>query len=146
MLRPLRLAAPLAAALVLVPAATAATPGTYKGWLYSAGGKRLKDAPANLGVRGNRVALAAVNLRATCPYPDRRGRATRLLLSVTWAGNVRDDRVHGVAMVEGGNNELRLVGRFSGRRFTGRLSMRPAPGVAGACSSSHRVIAYRKRR
>ena len=84
----LRLAAPLAAALVLVPAATAATPGTYRGHLLAQGGERLRDAKVTATVRGDRLALAAVNLRARCPYPDDDGRPTRVRVSLSWIGNV----------------------------------------------------------
>ena len=143
----IRLAAALVAALILVPAASAAAPGTYRGWLYSPAGERLKESPVSAVVRGDRLQLKARNLRATCPYPDEDGGPTRLRVSVEWRGDIRaGDRVDGVAKVEGGNNDLRLVGRFSGPRFTGRLTLRGAEGVTGACSASHRVIATRPRR
>ena len=146
-MRRLRLAAPLSVLLILVPAASAATPGTYRGALLSSSGKRLSDARATLVVRGDRVRLSARNLRATCPYLDEDGRAVRLRVHVQWSGYLRGTtRVDGVASVRGGSSELRLVGRFSGRRFTGRLTMRPAEGVTGACSGSHRVVATRPRR
>ncbi len=146
MRRGLRLMAPLVAALVLVPAATAATPGTYRGHLLAKDGDRIKRATVTATVRGNRLTLDARNLRATCPYLDDDGKLTRLRVNLSWTGNVVGNRVDGIAPVEGGNNVLVLRGRFSGRRFSGRLSLRPAEGVTGACSGSHRLIAYRARR
>ncbi len=146
MRRGLRLAAPLVAALLLVPVATAATPGRYSGHLLAKDGDRIKGAKVTATVRGDRLSLSARNLRATCPYPDDDGGPTRLRVNLGWTGRVVGNRVSGVAPVEGGNNVLVLTGRFSGRRFSGRLTMRPAEGVSGACSGSHRLIAYRARR
>ena len=143
----LRLLAPLTALLILVPAASAATPGTYSGSLLSSSGKRLSDAKVAITVRGDRVRLTARNLRATCPYPDDDGGPARLRVHAGWAGFLKaENRVDGVALVQGGSSELRLVGRFTSRRFTGRLTLRPAEGVTGACSGSHRVAATRRRR
>ena len=146
MRRGLRLAAPLVAALLLVPVATAATPGRYRGHLLDRDGDRIKGATVSATVRGDRLSLTALSLRATCPYLDDDGRPVRRRVNLGWTGNVTGNRVSGVASVEGGSSEIVLTGRFSGRRFSGRLTMRPAEGVTGACRGSHRLIALRARR
>ena len=147
-MRRLRIAVPLAAALLLVvPAANAAAPGTYKGWLYSVtSGKRYRDSRTTVTVTGDRLSLKASNLRLECPDRDDDGDAVRKKASVGWRGNIESNRVDGTAKEDDGASRLRLTGRFSGTRFTGRLSMRGAPGVTEACEGSARVRATLPRR
>ena len=136
--------AALAATVVLVPAATAATPGTYKGWLYTAKGERWKGTRTTLTVnRGrDRFRLSTYNMRLGCPYLDRNGEPARARFRFVHRGVVSGDFIDDTRQYprEDPTHEVRVRGRFIGRRrFRGRITVRSAPGVVGACTGSARV-------
>ena len=141
-LRPVAVAA-LAAAFLLVPAAVAATPGTYEGWLYKANGKRWSGTPTTLTVNaaGDRFRLSTYNMRLTCPYLDRHGNQVRARFRFIHRGLVSGEFIDDTRQYPRRNptHEVRIRGQFIGRRFTGRITVRSAPGVTGACTGSARV-------
>jgi hypothetical protein len=139
----------LAAALLLVPAATAATPGTYTGWLYKASGERWKGTFTRVAVRdterGQRFRLSVYSMRLGCPYLDKNGRQARARFRFVQTGLVNGDVIDDTREYPEQNptHRVRVRGRFVGRRFSGRIVVGSAPGVAGACTGSARVRASR---
>ncbi len=135
----------VAAALLLVPVAVAATPGTYDGWLYKADGERWRASFSELRVRetprGQQFRLSVYNMRLGCPYPDRNGRPVRALFRFVHRGPVEGARIDDTRRFPKSDptHLVRLRGTFVGRRFSGRITVRSAPGVTGACTGSARV-------
>jgi hypothetical protein len=138
-------AAVLAAALLLVPVAVAATPGTYEGWLYKANGKRWTGTMTTLTVsdtpRGQRFRLSVYNMRLTCPYLDDHGNVVKARFrfihrGIVEGGVIDDTRQYPMRRP---THDVRVRGRFVGRRFVGRIRVTNADGVTGACTGSARV-------
>jgi hypothetical protein len=125
--------------------AVAADAGTYDGWLYKANGARWKASFTSLTVTetaaGQRFRLSVYNMRLGCPYLDRNGKQAkarfRLIHRGVVEGNVIDDTRQ--YPEENPTHEVRVRGRFVGRRFSGRIRVDSAPGVAGACTGRARV-------
>jgi hypothetical protein len=137
----------LAAAVLLVPAAVAATPGTYEGWLYKGNGERWRGTPTTLTVNaaGDRFRLSTYNMRLGCPYLDRNGDQARarfrfVLRGVVSGQFIDDSRAYPRTDP---THEIRVRGRFVGRRFVGRIRVDSAPGITGACTGAARVRATR---
>ena len=135
--------AALAAAFLLVPVAVAATPGTYEGWLYTAKGKRWKGTLTTLTVNqaGDRFRLSTYNMRLGCPYLDKNGEPARARFRLVHRGLVSGNFIDDTRQypMEDPTHEVRVRGRFTGRRFLGRISVYSAPGVTGACTGAARV-------
>ena len=133
------------AALLTAPAAPAATAGTYAGSLFQSG-ERVRGSNVRLVVLegGDRFTLRARRMRLTCPFPDDDGSgAATVRLRLVHRGDVDGDRIDDTRILEGGNNQVRVTGEFTGRRFAGRIRVSGAPGVTGACSGTARVRANR---
>ncbi len=134
-----------AAAVLLVPVAVAATPGSYEGWLYKASGERWRASFSELTVRdtaaGQRFRLSVYNMRLGCPYLDESGRAARARFRFVHRGVVsgaRIDDTRSYPKVDP-THRVRVRGTFVDRRFSGRITVRSAPGIAGACEGSARI-------
>jgi hypothetical protein len=56
---------------------------------------------------------------------------------------VAGDRIDDTRLLEGGNNQVRVIGTFTGDRFAGRVRVSGAPGVRDACTGTARVRARR---
>ena len=138
------LAAGLVACL-LVSVAVAATPGTYDGWLYKANGERWRATFTTLTVRdtagGQRFRLSVYNMRLGCPYLDKHGKQAHARFRFVHNGIVEGQRIDDTRQYPktSPTHEVRVRGTFTGRRFTGRIDVDSAPGVAGACTGSARV-------
>ena len=139
------LAAALAVALCGGSLAVAADTGTYEGWLYKADGKRWKGSFSTMSVtenaNGQRFRLSVYNMRLGCPYLDRNGKQAKARFRFVHRGVVEGVVVDDTRQypAEDPTHEVRVRGRFVERRFSGRITVRPAPGIAGACSGSARV-------
>ena len=146
-----RRAALLAAALVAVAGlvfaslAFAATAGVYEGWLYKSNGERWRATFTTLTVRdtaaGQRFRLSVYNMRLGCPYLDENGNQAHARFRFVHRGVVDGNRIDDTREYprDDPTQIVRVRGTFSGRRFTGRITVRSAPGVAGACTGSARV-------
>ena len=138
-------AAVLAAALLLVPVAVAATPGTYEGWLYKASGERWRASFSEMTVRdtarGQRFRLSVYNMRLGCPYLNPDGSPARARFRFVHRGVVEGQRIDDTRNYprEDPTQVVRIRGTFVDRRFAGRITVDSAPGVAGACTGSARV-------
>ncbi len=125
--------------------ALAAEAGTYEGWLYKASGERWKGSVSTLSVTetaaGQRFRLSVYNMRLGCPYLDRNGKPARARFRFIHRGVVDGDAIDDTRQypMEDPTHEVRVRGRFVGRRFVGRIRVDAAPGVAGACTGSARV-------
>ncbi len=139
----------LAAALLLVPAAIAATPGKYEGFLFKASGERWTGTKTTLTVRdtdfGQRFRLSVYNMRLGCPYLDDDGDQARARFRFVQRGVVQGDRIDDTREFPEGDatHLVRVRGTFTGRRFRGRVTVDSAPGITGACTGSARVRARR---
>jgi len=139
----------LAAALLLVPVAVAATPGKYEGFLFKASGERWTGTKTTLTVRdtdfGQRFRLSVYNMRLGCPYLDKNGRQARARFRFVQQGLVNGEVIDDTREYPEQNptHRVRVRGRFIGRRFSGRIVVGSAPGVAGACTGSARVLVTR---
>ncbi|HEX2084491.1 MAG TPA: hypothetical protein VHF89_02325 [Solirubrobacteraceae bacterium] len=141
-----------AAAMLLVPVAVAATPGTYEGWLYNSKGKRYSGTFTMLTVRdtprGQRFRLSTYNMRLTCPWLDRNGRLARARFRFVHRGLVAGDFIDDTRSYPKDDptptHEVRIRGRFVGPRFSGRIRVDPAPGVTGTCTGGARVRVTRR--
>ena len=139
----------VAAALLLVPVAVAATPGTYEGFLFKASGKRWTGTQTTLTVRdtdfGQRFRLSVYNMRLGCPYLDEDGRPARARFRFVHQGIVNGDVIDDTREYpeQDPTHRVRVRGRFIGRRFSGRIVVRSAPGITGACVGSARVLVSR---
>jgi hypothetical protein len=142
-----RVVAAVAAAAVLsvVGVAVAATPGTYEGWLYKASGERWKGSFSTLTVRdtrfGQRFRLSVRNMRLGCPYRDRNGKQVRKRFRFIHRGKVLGGAIDDTRQYPKRNptHEVRVRGLFVGRRFVGRVRVRPARGLVGQCTGSAAV-------
>ena len=126
----------LLGALVLAPAAVAATPGEYEGSLWQRGAK-VKNSLARVVVNedGDRFTLGARRMKLRCP-----GKPSSVRLRLQHRGVVAPDgHVDDARLLEGSNNQVRVVGRFTGERFTGSIRVTGAPGVEGACKGTARI-------
>jgi hypothetical protein len=125
--------------------ALAADTGTYEGWLYKSSGERWKGSFTSLSVtetvRGQRFRLSAYNMRLGCPYLDRKGRQVRKRFRFIHRGVVSGNRIDDTRQYPKRNPtyEVRIRGRFVGRRFVGRVRVDAAPGRTGVCTGSARV-------
>jgi hypothetical protein len=138
----LRIVAPLSAALVLVPAAVAATPGTYTGWQVTGDGDRIAKTRTTLEVRpsGRSFELRTQKFKVTCPYLDNDGTAHRKWMKIRFRGRIGEgDVVDDVHNLKGGTQRVRVRGEFTGNRFAGRMSVQSQPRIAGACTGSRRI-------
>ena len=150
-MRRLVLTSVLAGALLLVPVAIAATPGTYEGWLHKPNGERYKGSLSLLTVRdtaqGQRFRLSVYNMRLGCPYLDKNGRKAKARFRFVYRdGDVDGSFINSVGeFPDDGSptHRVRVVGRFIGRRFDGRVTVRSAPGITGACTGSSRIVVRR---
>jgi hypothetical protein len=140
------LAAAAAAAVTLSAGVAVGAPlGTYEGWLYKANGKRWKGTFTTLSVtetaRGQRFRLSTYNMRLGCPYLDRNGKPARARFRFVHRGLVTANTIDDTRQYprDDPTHEVRVRGRFTGRRFVGRIRVAAAPGVAGACTGSARV-------
>ena len=144
-MRALALAAATAAAATGAGVAVAATPGTYEGWLYKTSGERWKGSMTTLTVRdtagGQRFRLSVYNMRLGCPYLDRNGNPAKARFRFVHRGIVTGTFIDDTRQypMEDPTHEVRVRGRFTGRRFVGRIRVTSAPGVSGACTGSARV-------
>jgi hypothetical protein len=144
-LRRLFLAAALAVACGSAGVALAADTGTYDGWLYKADGTRWKGSSTKLSVTetaaGQRFRLSVYNMRLGCPYLDRDGKPAKARFRFVHRGVVEGNVIDDTRQypVDDPSHEVRVRGRFVGKRFTGRIRVDSAPGVAGACTGSARV-------
>ena len=133
------------AAAIIVTTAFAATAGTYEGWLYKASGERWKGSFTTLTVRdtagGQRFRLSVYNMRLGCPYLDRFGRPARARFRFVHRGVVEGQRIDDTREypADDPSHVVRVRGTFVGDRFSGRIVVRSAPGIAGACVGSARV-------
>ena len=144
-----RLIAAACAAVTLLgaSAAFAATTGTYEGWLYKKSGERWRGTMTTLtvtdeadGEQGFR--LSVYNMRLGCPYLDKYGNPARARFRFVHTGVVEDTRIDDTREFPSEDEPTHLVrlrGRFSGRGFRGRVTVRSAPGVSGACVGAARV-------
>ncbi len=138
-------AAAVAVALCAGGVAFAATPGTYEGWLYKADGERWKGSMTTLSVtktaRGQRFRLSVYNMRLGCPYRDKNGNPARARFRFIHRGIVSGNTIDDTREYprEDPTHEVRVRGRFVGRRFVGRIRVTAAPGVTGACTGAARV-------
>ena len=147
-MRRLVLTAVMAVALLLVPVAVAATPDRYEGWLYKANGERWKGTSSLMDVRdtafGQRFRLSVYNMRLGCPYLDKNGNQAKARFRFIFRdGNVSGDYINDVGeFPDDGQptHRVRVVGKFTGRRFEGRVTVRSAPGITGACTGSARIL------
>ncbi len=134
-----------ATAVLLAGVAAAATTGTYEGWLYKASGERWKGTPTTLRVYetdfGQRFRLSTYNMRLTCPYPSSAGGASTARFRFVHRGVVQGAYIDDTRNYprEDPSHRVRIRGRFTGRRFVGRVRVTGAPGVVGACTGSARV-------
>ena len=137
--------ATLAATALLVPVAVAATPGTYRGWLYKASGERWTATQTRLTVRdtdfGQRFELSTYNMRLTCPYPDRTGAPAQRRFRFIHRGVVEGAFIDDTRQYPERNptHRVRIRGTFVGRRFGGRVRVSAAPGRTGVCTGAARV-------
>jgi hypothetical protein len=137
----------VAAALLVVPVALAATAGTYEGWLYKASGKRWTGTMTTVTVAqtdfGQRFRFSVYNMRLGCPYLDKNGNQARARFRFVQTGLVNGDVIDDTREYPAQNptHRVRIRGRFVGDRFSGRVTVGSAPGVAGACTGSARVRA-----
>ncbi|HEX8205006.1 MAG TPA: hypothetical protein VF587_02985 [Solirubrobacteraceae bacterium] len=144
-MRRLFLAAALAVACGSAGVALAADTGTYDGWLYKADGTRWKGSSTKLSVTetaaGQRFRLSVYNMRLGCPYLDRDGKPAKARFRFVHRGVVEGNVIDDTRQypVDDPSHEVRVRGRFVGKRFTGRIRVDSAPGVAGACTGSARV-------
>ena len=134
-----------AVALSGVGVAFAATPGTYEGWLYKASGERWKGSLTTLRVTetaaGQRFRMSVYNMRLGCPYRDKNGNPARARFRFVHRGVVTGNTIDDTRQypMEDPTHEVRVRGRFVGRRFAGRIRVTAAPGVTGTCTGSARV-------
>jgi hypothetical protein len=132
-----RLAGTALAFFVLAPAAVAATePGEYTGSLYQNGSK-VKNSLARVVVNeaGDRFLLGARRMKLRCP-----GEPKSVRLRLLHKGVIAPDgHVDDARLLEGGNNQVRVIGQFTSRRFSGTIKVTGAPGVEKACTGTARV-------
>jgi hypothetical protein len=125
--------------------ALAADNGTYEGWLYKASGERWKGSFTSMSVtenaNGQRFRLSVYNMRLGCPYLDKNGKQAKARFRFVHRGVVEGSTIDDTRSypAENPTHEVRVRGRFVGRRFSGRIRVDSAPGVAGACTGSARV-------
>jgi hypothetical protein len=135
-----------AVASLCVGVAVAAAPGKYEGWLYKASGERWSASFSTLtvrdGERGQRFRLSVYNMRLGCPYLDRYGRQARARFRFVHRGVVEGARIDDTREYpkDDPSHVVRVRGTFvNDSRFSGRITVRSAPGIAGACEGSARV-------
>ena len=132
-------------ALEVLEAAGMRTEKPPEGWLYKASGERWKGSQTTLTVTeeagGQRFRLSVYNMRLGCPYLDRHGDQARARFRFVQTGLVNGDVIDDTREFPAQNptHRIRFRGRFDGTRFTGRMTVGSAPGVAGACTGSARV-------
>ena len=121
---------------VLAPAAFAATAGEYTGSLWQNGAK-VKNSNARIVVNedGDRFLLGARRMKLHCPSKPRTVRLRLLHKGVI----APDGHVDDARLLEGGNNQVRVVGQFTDSSFTGSIRVTGAPGVTGACTGTARI-------
>ena len=138
-------AAAVAVAVSGAGVAFAATPGTYEGWLYKASGERWKGSMTTLSVTetaaGQRFRLSVYNMRLGCPYRDKTGRQAKVRFRFVHRGVVTGNAIDDTRQypMEDPTHEVRVRGRFVGRRFAGRIRVTAVPGTTGVCTGSARV-------
>ena len=145
--RPIAAACAAAALIaIVVSVASAATAGTYEGWLFKASGERWKASFTTLTVRdtaaGQRFRLSVYNMRLGCPYLDKYGRPARARFRFVHRGPVEGQRIDDTREYPSDDptHIVRVRGTFvDDRRFSGRITVRSAPGIVGACTGSARV-------
>jgi hypothetical protein len=124
--------------LVVAPAALAATPGEYFGSL-SQNGVKIKNSNARIVVNedGDRFLLGARRMKLRCPSKPRTVRLRLLHKGVV----APDGHVDDARLLQGGNNQIRIVGQFTDSRFSGTITVTGAPGVEDACKGTARITA-----
>jgi hypothetical protein len=129
----------LAATALLVPVAVAATPGTYRGWLYKASGERWTATQTRLTVRdtdfGQRFELSTYNMRLACGDGSR-ARFRFVHRGVVEGAFIDDTRDYPPRRP---THRVRIRGTFVEGRFGGRVRVTAAPGRTRACTGAARV-------
>ena len=140
----------IAAAVALLAAgvAVAATPGTYEGWLYKGkgNGKRVPGSLSLLtvseqGERGQIFRLSVYNMPLACPYLDDNGDPARARFRFIHRGFVEGDFIDDTRQYPRTNpsHVVRIRGRFDGNTFRGRVTVRAAAQIVGACTGTARI-------
>ena len=148
-MRRLVVAAVVAAAVLCASVAGAATTGSYEGWLYKKSGERWRATMTTLtvtdAVEGQRFRLSVYNMRLGCPYLNDDGSQAHARFRLVHTGVVEGNRIDDTREYPEQNPShlVRVRGTFTGARFRGRITVRSAPGITGACTGSARVRARR---
>jgi hypothetical protein len=114
------------AATLAVTAAAAVAPGTYKGSLYSAAGKKIAGSQATVTVAGKKVTIKAPKFAVMCIAPTGAYTMPSAPIKYEFKGTLKGNKVSGnYRSPLGGTGEyFTAKGTFSPatKSFTGKLS------------------------